>query len=200
LRDGAADPWRPGAKPGAGIADDASSGATTLAPRKFSEHVMSRSEHPTRHAPIARWAAGARRRALTLIESLIASAILLMSVLALTSALAAGQAAAIEEQKLLLGSLAVDDLLSELWSEDYDDLLDYDGVVDSVGAMQTLDGEDYPDAFWMIGRRVEVETRDIKVESAGVIVRGRLITVTAFDADRDLVSAELFVAEPAGGG
>lgn len=142
----------------------------------------------------------AARRALTLIESLIASAILLMAVLALTSALAAGQAAAIEGQKLLLGSLAVDDLLSELWSEDYDDLPSYDGVQDDVGEIATLDGEAYPDSFWMLGRRVEVEDRDIKSAKTGVIVRGRIVRVIAFDADRDLVSAELFVAEPAGGG
>ncbi|MGP1310295.1 MAG: type IV pilus modification PilV family protein [Phycisphaerales bacterium] len=140
------------------------------------------------------------RRGLTLIESLIASAILLMSVLALTTAIAAGQSAAIEGQKLLLGSLAVDDLLSELWSEDYDDLSKYDGAEEAVGALATLDGEDYPDTYWMIGRRVEVEDTDIKAEAVGVIVRGKLLRVTVFDEDRDLVSAELFVPEPAGGG
>lgn len=161
---------------------------------------MSRTSRTSRVTHAGRTISRMRARALTLIESLIASAILLMSVLALTSALAAGQAAAIEEQKLILGSLAVDDLLSELWSEDYDDLLDYDGVIDPVGEMTTLDGEDYPDAFWMIGRRVEVDTSDIKVEKTGVVVRGRLVRVTAFDDSRDLVSAELFIAEPAGGG
>jgi hypothetical protein len=138
-----------------------------------------------------------RRRGLTLIESLIASGILLMSVLALTTAIAAGQASAIEGQKLLLGSMAVDDLLSELWGETYDDLPKYDDTSDPVGSITSLDGEVYPDSFWMLGRRVEVDSLDIKSVNTGVIVRGRLLRVTVFDADRDLVSAELFVAQPA---
>jgi hypothetical protein len=138
-----------------------------------------------------------RRRGLTLIESLIASGILLMSVLALTTAIAAGQASAIEGQKLLLGSMAVDDLLSELWGEPYDNLPNYDETTDPVGSITSLDGEAYPDSFWMLGRRVEVDSLDVKSADTGVIVRGRLLRVTVFDADRDLVSAELFVAQPA---
>jgi hypothetical protein len=138
-----------------------------------------------------------RRRGLTLIESLIASAILLMSVLALTTAIAAGQASAIEGQKLLLGSMAVDDLLSELWAAPYDDLPKYDETSDPVGSITSLDGESYPDSFWMLGRRVEVDDLDVKSVETGVIVRGRILRVTVFDTDRDLVSAELFVAQPA---
>ncbi len=138
-----------------------------------------------------------RRRGLTLIESLIASAILLMSVLALTTAIAAGQASAIEGQKLLLGSMAVDDLLSEMWAVPYDDLPKYDEATDPVGSIISLDGQAYPDSFWMLGRRLDVEDLDVKSAETGVIVRGRLLRVTVFDADRDLVSAELFVAEPA---
>jgi hypothetical protein len=138
------------------------------------------------------------RRGLTLIESLLASGILLMAVLALTGALAAGQAAAIEGQKLLLASMAVDDLLSELWSENYVNLPKYDGVQEAVGAMATLDGDPYPDTFWMLGRRVEVESRDVLSDTTGVLVRGLTVRVVVFDADRDLVSAELFIAKPAG--
>jgi len=136
------------------------------------------------------------RRGLTLIEALIASAILLMSVLALTTALAAGQAAAIEGQKLLLGAMAVDDLLSELWAENFNDLPKYHNATEPVGGIISLDGEPYPDAFWMLGRRVEVTSRDIKSAKTGVLVRGVVVRVTVFDADRDLVSAELFIAEP----
>ncbi len=139
----------------------------------------------------------ARRRGLTLVESLIASAILLMSVLALTTAIAAGQASAIEGQKLLLGSMAVDDLLSEIWAEPYENLPKYDDTTDPVGSITSLDGEAYPDSFWMLGRRLEVEDLDVKSDETGVLVRGRILRVTVFDADRDLVSAELFVAEPA---
>lgn len=140
---------------------------------------------------------GVTRAAVTLLEALLASAILLISVLALTTAIAAGQAASLESQKLFLGAMAIDDLLSELSGVPYNNLDDYDGFEQVPGALQTVDGTPYPDAYWPIGRRVEVLAVNIKETATGVIIRGSTVTVTAFDERGELCAASLFIPEPA---
>ena len=134
---------------------------------------------------------------MTLLEALIASAILLMAVLALTTAIAAGQAASIASQRLFLGAMLVDDLLSELSGVPHADLDNYDELDQPPGAIQTLDAGNYPDLYWGIGRRVEVLAVNIKEPATGVIVRGRAVTVTAYDERGELCSATVFLTEPA---
>lgn len=140
---------------------------------------------------------GAQRAAVTLLEALLASAILLITVLALTSAIAAGQAASLVSQKLFLGAMVIDDLLSELSGVPYDDLPDFDELVQNPGALETVDGAPYPQAYWPVGRRVEVLDVTIKESASGAIIRGRSVTVFAFDDTGELCSATLFIAEPA---
>lgn len=119
-----------------------------------------------------------------------------MSVLALTTAIAAGQAASLASQRLFLGAMLVDDLLSELSGAPYSDLDDFDGFEQIPGKLETLDGVAYPELYWGLGRRVEVEEINLKEPSTGVIVRGRTVLVTAFDERGELCAASLFLAEP----
>ncbi len=138
-----------------------------------------------------------RTRGFTLLEALFGSVILAISVLALGLAISAGQKASQEGQKTVLGAMVVDDLLAELNTVGYTALSGYNNFQQNVGALATLDGAEYPDAFWALGRRASVTEQEIDVPDLGVKVRGMRIVVTAFDGVRDVAAAETFVPEPA---
>lgn len=140
------------------------------------------------------------RAGFTLLEAVIGVAILSLSVLALSQAVGAVQMQSIESQKQVLGVMAADDLLSEISSLPYAALKPMDGRNEPVGQMQTVDGAAYPSTYFALGRRVSVADATITVGTGGtstVIVKGVKVTVTAFDAARDVANAELFVSEPA---
>lgn len=137
------------------------------------------------------------RSGFSLVEALVASVILAIVVLAVGSAVATGRQLSVEGQKTILAAMAADDLMSELTSVEYAALDDYDGMDQPVGGMATLDGEAYPDRYWLIGRNATVEEEIVDVEDLGVKVRGKTITVTAYDEDRILAVMETFVPEPA---
>ncbi|MGD9693059.1 MAG: prepilin-type N-terminal cleavage/methylation domain-containing protein [Phycisphaerales bacterium] len=139
-----------------------------------------------------------RRRAFTLIEAMVAVSVLSLSVLALSSAVAAGQQASLEGQKLMLGSLAVSDMMSELSSVPYNTLTSYHGRKEAAGQIQTIDGVKYPSTYWSIGRQVSVTSTRFSDPGMGVEFGGVTITVRAVDAEgRTVASAERFVPEPA---
>lgn len=137
------------------------------------------------------------RRGFTLLENLMAAAVLGIIVLAVGLAVSAAQKASIEGQKTVLGAMAADDLMSELRALEYAALPTYDGLVQNVGGIQTLAGEDYPETYWALGRSVIVEDTQYQEGGLGAKIDGRRIVVAAFDADRVLVELECFVPEPA---
>lgn len=139
-----------------------------------------------------------RNRAFTLIEAMVAISVLSLSVLALSSAVAAGQQASLEGQKMVLGALAVSDMMSELSSVSYNNLASYDGRNAVPGQMRTLDNAAYPSTYWAVGRRVSVKPTRFIEPGIGVEFGGLTITVLAVDAEgRTVASAERFVPEPA---
>ncbi len=137
------------------------------------------------------------RRGFSLLEALIASVILAIAVLAVGAAVSAGRAQAQESEKVILATIAADDFLSELTTESYAGLDAYDGMVQPIGAMMTVDGASYPDTFWLVGRSVTVAEQDIATGEAGVTVRGKRVVVSAFDDMRTLAQLETFIPEPA---
>lgn len=137
------------------------------------------------------------RRGYTLIEALVASVLLGVIVLAVMSAVAASQKLSFEGQKQILGAMAADDLMAEIATLPYEQLLLRDGMSQSVGQAQTLDGQAYPGLYWSLGRRVKVEEQKIEHKETGIVVRGRRVVVTAFDDRRDVARIETFIAEPA---
>ncbi len=137
-------------------------------------------------------------RGFTLIEAMVAVSVLSLSVLALSSAVAAGQQASLEGQKMVLGALAVSDMMSELSSVPYNTLTSYHGRKSAPGAMQTLDGAAYPSTYWSVGRQVSVTPTRFSEPGIGVEFGGMTIKVWAYDAEgRTVASAERFVPEPA---
>jgi len=137
------------------------------------------------------------RNGFTLLESLMASAVLAIVVLAVGAAVSAAQDASLHGQRMLLASMAAEDLLSEISTTPYADLPTLDGLDQPPGQMQTLAGEAYPDTYWSVGRAVLVESASYTHPDLGVQVDGRRVLVTAYDAQRDLVTLETFIPEPA---
>ncbi len=136
--------------------------------------------------------------AFTLIEAMVAVSVLSLSVLALSSAVAAGQQASLEGQKMVLGSLAVADMLSELATVPYNTLQSHHGRKADPGQMKTLDGVAYPSTYWAVGRQVSVTTTRFNDPALAVEFGGLTVKVWAFDSDgRTVASAERFVPEPA---
>jgi prepilin-type N-terminal cleavage/methylation domain-containing protein len=158
----------------------------------------------TRIAQPDSWQAGVavRRgrtvRGFTLLESLIALTILTATVLAVGSAISASSQQSIEGQKQILAAMAADDLLAEMCSLPYAELVLHHGLDQGIGVMETLDGlNPYPDTYWLVGRTMSVVETDMTTGDLGVKVRGMLITVSAYDENRTLSQIQAFVAEPA---
>lgn len=137
-------------------------------------------------------------RGFTLLESLSAAGILLVIVIAVTSAITAGQQHALEANRRIAATLAVEELVGRLTTLDYADLPSWNGYAEAVGAMTDMDGAALPPAYTTVGRTVEVRTETKTVGEIDVHVRGRIVTVRAHDATgRALVEVARFVPEPA---
>ncbi len=137
-------------------------------------------------------------RGFTLLEGLLASATLAALVLGVAAAVSAAQNATMAGQKRIMATIVADDLLSELRAEPYASLDTYNGFLQPVGLLRTLDGQDYPPSHRWLGRRAEVTLETITEPTLGVSVVGKRVRVVVFDAQRDLVTLEMFVPEPAG--
>lgn len=151
-----------------------------------------RTQGSTRRPP----GAGARR-GFTLLENLMAAVVLGIVVLAVGLAASSAQKAAFEGQKMVLASMAADDLMSELQAVNYTALPTYDGLNQPVGAIATLAGDTYPSTYWPIGRRVSITDTQYQEPGLGAKVNGRSIVITIFDDSRDVTSLDAFVPEPA---
>ncbi len=136
-------------------------------------------------------------RGFTLLESLMASAILLGIVTAVTSAIIAGQQNSYQAQQQISATLAADALMARLVAEEYTKLPQWHRYREEVGAMIDEFGQPMPPAFDGIGREVHVEASFQRIDPPGVSIRGRMVTVAAFDADDlMLIVLQRFVPEP----
>lgn len=127
----------------------------------------------------------------------MASAVLGLIMLAVATAIGTAQEMAFESQKRLFASIGADDLLAEIATLPYDDLPALNGRRSVVGGMTSLDGDEYPDTFWPLGREVTVAPETIVDPDSEVSVDGRLVTVACFDDFATLAEYELFVPDPA---
>ncbi len=139
---------------------------------------------------------GRRSGGFSLIESLIAVTILGTVVLAVSVAVTTAQQVAFEGQKRMLAAIAADDILNELVTLDYAVLPTWDGTIQGMGEMTTIDGEAYPEAYWAVGREISVTDEDVYDEGLEVTVRGRRIVVAVTDEFGVIGTVETWVAEP----
>ncbi|MEE9129775.1 MAG: hypothetical protein V3T84_07125 [Phycisphaerales bacterium] len=138
------------------------------------------------------------RRAFTLLEALMAAGILFAVVVGVTSAVTAGQLHAFEARQRIAASLAAEELIGRIITDDYGDLPTWNGFNEPVGTL--TDGADnpMPRTFDAIGREVEVVSRMETINDLGIAVRGRQVVVRAFNENgRTLAEITYFIAEPA---
>lgn len=142
--------------------------------------------------------APARRRAqgFTLLESLIAATLMGVVVLAVITGIVSAQQVSLEGQKRILASMAADDLMLEMTTLPYINLQGLNGFEQTLGALESLDGEPYPGTFWALGRRVAAEQTTYDEPRLGVTIRGMRMSVTVFDEFTDLLTIETFIPEP----
>lgn len=136
-------------------------------------------------------------RAFTVVESLMAAGILLIIVVAVSSAVTVGQQNGYETQQRISATLAAEELMARLVRTPYDDLPDWDGHVEEVGAMTDTRGDLLPAGFRGIGRMVFVEEDVMLRPGTGLNIDGVIVTVQSVN-NRDEVLAELrrFVPYP----
>ncbi|MBL1216866.1 MAG: hypothetical protein D8M59_05160 [Planctomycetes bacterium] len=132
-----------------------------------------------------------------MIESLTASVVLLLAVVAASMALHAGRQHTLESEDQLQAALAAEAKLSQILADDYLNMKEYNGDDEPPGAMVTTNGTSYPNEAYRIGRRVTVEDHQQKFPGLGVVIDGLQITVTAYDQDeRRVCTLTRFVPKP----
>ena len=127
----------------------------------------------------------------------MAAGILLVVVVAVTSAVTAGQQQALEAKQRIAGTLAAEELMGRLITLAYDTLPGWNGHTEACGSMTNVAGQPMPESFDGIGRDVQVTTSLKIMEDLDVKVRGRSIRVRAFEyTGRTLADITRFVPEP----
>jgi hypothetical protein len=130
-------------------------------------------------------------------ESLLATGILMMTVIAVTAALTAANQQSYDAQQRIAAGLAAEELMSRLLVVDYDDLPSWDGHNEAVGAMTNVAGQALPESFTSVGRRVLVTTSLRLATNLNIRIRGRTVTVIAHDgANTTLATLTRFIPEP----
>jgi hypothetical protein len=148
-------------------------------------------------APRHQARASRRPDAFTLIESLMASAILLVVVFSVSAAITAGQQNSREAQERIAGSLAAEELLGRLITIHYNDLPSWHNYSEEPGQMIDAGGVLLPDSINIVGRRVSVTTTLESVSGLDVRIRGRLVeVVVTTPTGREIVTLTHFVPEP----
>ncbi len=137
------------------------------------------------------------RHGFTLLEAMMASAILLAAVVGVMGAITSGQQHAYEAQQRVLASLAAEALLERIVSEGYDALPGWNGHVEPVGSMVDHDGQPLPESFIMLGRDVEVTTSLETSPDLGIQIRGQTVGVRALNPNgRVMADLRQFIPEP----
>lgn len=136
------------------------------------------------------------RRAFTLLEAVIASAVLAITVLAIGSSISAAQMSSFEGRKAVQGAMIASDYMAELMTLPYDQIESRSGETVQVGELTTLDGVAYPETYWSLGRSMTAQEELMALNDFGVTIRGLRVEVLVFDERRVVATAETFLPEP----
>lgn len=127
----------------------------------------------------------------------MAAALLLVVVLAVTTAVTAAQHNAMEAEQRVAGMLVAEDLMGWLMTRAYGELPAWNGHHEPVGTIVGMDGSSAPASVGMVGRRVTVAGQMHSIDALSVRVRGLNLCVVAFDErEHVLCRIETFVPEP----
>tara|TARA_B100001059_G_scaffold32660_1_gene26281 strand:- start:14 stop:499 length:486 start_codon:yes stop_codon:yes gene_type:complete len=149
------------------------------------------SHAPERHRRVS-------ARGFSLLEAVIAMVILAMTFTTIASAIGAGSGSARETRNQVMATLAAEELLSELLSEPWEALSDWNGYRESTGESRAPDGRIEKDRAELL-RAVEVMDETRHLEPIGMDIDGRVIRVHVEDrTTRVIISLERFIPKPPG--
>lgn len=155
-----------------------------------------------------------QHRGLTLVECLLASAILAFAVVALSQAVVAGQMQTVDAlhraRAMELGEALMEEVLrlaytdpngpGEVGRSNYDDLQDFNGFSESAGSLNDAAGVAYGAPFQGFSRSVSVVPANggsgISVTGLGSALPGLMATVTVQDATGTSWVLTRFRAQP----
>ncbi len=144
-----------------------------------------------------------RNRGLTLVESMMALAVLSLAVLAVNFAVVAGQTHARIGDNSILATVLAQDLLEEILALPYDDpdgasalgpevpetsrlsfdnADDFHGYTESPGGITDFTGNAYPDDAQVFTRSVAIAASNEYVTGLNTAIAGLTVTVTVWDA------------------
>jgi hypothetical protein len=127
----------------------------------------------------------------------MATGLLLVVVVAVSTAITAGQQQAYEAHQRIAASLAAEELMGRIATEEYSSLLAWDGHTENVGELKDMDGGATTSSLQMVGRDASVVVGLKTLSGLDVRVRGATITVRAFNGQgRTLATITRFVPEP----
>ncbi|MSR17582.1 MAG: type II secretion system protein [Phycisphaerales bacterium] len=134
-------------------------------------------------------------RAFTLIECLVAIAVLALASVAVSSALLGGIAAQEDALRLTAGTAAAESRVNELLATDYDEIVP-GTAVEVIGSMSHSTGRS-PAGFVPMGRRTIIAAQSLAIPGyTGLVIEGFQIDVTVFDQgqgeERQLASISRF--------
>ena len=121
-------------------------------------------------------------RGLTLVESIVASAILAVSITAVFSAVASGRAHAEVAADELAATVAAEDLLTRVLGSGFDRFDDWDGHEEAPGELVDAEGVFLAPAMQRVGRRVRIERREQTLFDS-LAIPGRTVIVEVFDRE-----------------
>jgi len=148
------------------------------------------------HTPARHRNAAQGNRGFTLLESMLSAGLLFVIVVAVLSAITAGQQHAYDAQIRIAGSLAADELMGRISSASYNTIGTWNNHVEQIGNMTDKNGAAMPAMFKPIGRTVKV-TNKLETLPNGVKVRGMLVEVSAVDSTGSSVcTLRQFIPEP----
>jgi len=158
-----------------------------------------------------------REQGFTLVEVLIASAILSFATLAIVQAVAAGQAQTLDALKRAradaLAEVMLEEVLSKPYNDpegeatfgpdageagraDFDNIDDYHGYAEPAGALADHAGAAYPAGYQVFDRAVTVVAETNSVSDLGGAHTGVRVTVTVSEPNGRSWIVERFVPEP----
>ncbi len=138
-----------------------------------------------------------RRRGIALLEVMIAVGLLVFAVVAIGSAIIAGQQQSLHARTTIVASVAAESLLSQLSQEPWETINSWHGYKEEVGTIVDPTGISIGGDWDSIGRQVSIVETDMFIEPLQVFIVGRTVTVTTFDiGGRELTSLQRFIPEP----
>ena len=139
-----------------------------------------------------------RRRGVSLVEAVLAAALLVMAVMAVFSALGSGTAHAEESADRIAATMAAESLLAQVTLSRGDDLDAWDGRNEPLQGLVDLHGRLLPPSQQVVSRSVRVTSEGRNLPGF-VEIPGRLVVVDARNAaDRVLASISVWIPDEGG--